>query len=249
MKLRCAGILVLIALGAPAGAQDAIDPGARPPDRATAAPLPADQDAMFGPPAPSRPMMLRGTDRDAAACLQALNDLGASFEKLPPVTDDADPDCGIARPIRVTEILPDVALEGDGRMRCETALSLALWGRQFVLPGLAAMPDTPRLQGLRLGTGYDCRNRVGTEESPTRPSEHAVGNAVDIMAFLLEGGEEITVQPRDGDGNMIEAFQRMSRASACLFFTTVLGPGSNAAHDDHLHFDVIERAGGFRLCD
>jgi hypothetical protein len=28
----------------------------------------------------------------------------------------------------------------------------------------------------------------------------------------------------------------------------VLGPGSDAFHDDHLHLDLAERRGGYRLC-
>ena len=39
------------------------------------------------------------------------------------------------------------------------------------------------------------------------------------------------------------------RGAACLYFTTVLGPGSNAAHDDHLHLDVKARNGGYRICE
>ncbi|MBC7084727.1 MAG: extensin family protein, partial [Firmicutes bacterium] len=36
--------------------------------------------------------------------------------------------------------------------------------------------------------------------------------------------------------------------AACLYFTTVLSPGSDDAHKDHLHLDVIERKSGYRFC-
>ena len=49
-------------------------------------------------------------------------------------------------------------------------------------------------------------------------------------------------------GDMEVAFQNAVQGAACLFFSTVLGPGSNAAHDDHLHLDIKARRGGFRLC-
>uniref|UniRef100_UPI002617FC8A extensin family protein n=1 Tax=uncultured Rhizobium sp. TaxID=155567 RepID=UPI002617FC8A len=42
--------------------------------------------------------------------------------------------------------------------------------------------------------------------------------------------------------------QRSLNAMACLYFTTVLSPGSDAAHQDHLHLDVIKRNSGFRYC-
>jgi len=34
----------------------------------------------------------------------------------------------------------------------------------------------------------------------------------------------------------------------CLFFRTVLSPGSDATHQDHLHLDVLERKGGYLYC-
>jgi hypothetical protein len=36
-------------------------------------------------------------------------------------------------------------------------------------------------------------------------------------------------------------FQRAVRKAACGPFTTVLGPGSDAYHDDHMHFDTKPR--------
>jgi len=33
------------------------------------------------------------------------------------------------------------------------------------------------------------------------------------------------------------AFQRALNAAACLYFTTVLSPGSDETHRDHMHLD------------
>ena len=79
-------------------------------------------------------------------------------------------------------------------------------------------------------------------------SEHAFGNAIDIMAFGFKDGSQIKVAPREREGSREESFQDAVRATACLHFTTVLGPGSDDAHSNHLHLDVIARSGGFRLC-
>jgi hypothetical protein len=39
------------------------------------------------------------------------------------------------------------------------------------------------------------------------------------------------------------------RKSACGRFSTVLGPGSDGYHEDHVHVDLMERAPGrFRMC-
>ncbi|SES91503.1 Uncharacterized conserved protein [Paracoccus homiensis] len=188
------------------------------------------------------------TDQDFAACRLALSLLGASFRELDPVSDPDDPECGIARPLQITEILPGLQLDGAPVLRCDTARSLALWAHHALRPSAAALPGAPRLTGLRVGPGYSCRARVGTGATRPRISQHALGNAVDITGFTFDGREPIAVQPRQDSGNLDEAFQRSARATACLFFSTVLGPGSNDAHDDHLHLDVMPRTGGWRLC-
>lgn len=212
------------------------------------APAPAEPAPAFGPPAPPAWWPLRGTDTDEAACRSALSALGAVFQARPPITDPEDRDCGMARPLRVERILPDLALKGGAVMRCDTALALAGWARDFVQPAAARLPGAPRVTGLHLGTTYDCRPRVGTGQAMPRLSEHALGNAIDISAVVLSDGDVLPIQPRADTGDLAEGFQRTIRASACLFFATVLGPGSNAAHDDHLHLDIAARAGGWRLC-
>lgn len=208
---------------------------------------------VFGPPMPPRYQALREGDDEYAACLLALSMLGTDYQPRPAISDDQNRDCGIARPLHVSRIVPGVELEGGAVMRCGTARALGFWIRDFVRPAAAALPGAPQLRGLQLGTTYDCRARVGTDSDATL-SEHAFGNAIDIMGFRLEGGADdlpdiLPVQPRSGDGDMAEAFQRSARASACLWFDTVMGPGSNAAHDDHLHLDVIGRDSLWRLCD
>ena len=38
------------------------------------------------------------------------------------------------------------------------------------------------------------------------------------------------------------------RKSVCTRFTTVLGPGSDGYHEDHIHIDLAERRSGYRIC-
>lgn len=186
-------------------------------------------------------------DFDHAACLLDLALAGVAYAVAQPVTDAETPECGIARPVEVKAVQPGVAIEAGAIMGCPTARQLALWTRDFVLPAVLRLPDAPRLSGYAPGSVYQCRARVGGDSD--KISEHALGTAFDIMAFLFADGSRLEVQPRDGDGDLAEAFQRSVRGSACLFFTTVIGPGTNAAHADHLHLDLAERNGGFRLCE
>ncbi|KAA9008992.1 extensin-like domain-containing protein [Histidinibacterium aquaticum] len=181
-----------------------------------------------------------------AACLEELEEIGASFEEIEMVTEEDDRDCGILRPIELTEVLPGVTLEPAGTMRCETALALARWTRDHVRPSVAELPDSPEVTGLTNASSYVCRRRVGDPQE--QPSEHSFGNAIDISAIELEGADPLPIQNRNGDADLLEAVQRATRAAGCLFYTTVLGPGTDPAHDDHFHFDVAERRGNYRIC-
>ena len=79
-------------------------------------------------------------------------------------------------------------------------------------------------------------------------SEHAFGNALDIAAFTLADGRRITV--KDGWKGMPEeqGFLRDVQAAACQQFNTVLAPGSNVYHYDHIHVDLMRRASRRMIC-
>ncbi len=82
-------------------------------------------------------------------------------------------------------------------------------------------------------------------------SEHAFGNAVDIEYLKTAGGETLAVQ---GAGFGMTSNARLLkdlRGSGCRYFTTVLGPGTNAAHARHFHFDLERRGrkGNHKLCE
>ena len=114
-------------------------------------------------------------------------------------------------------------------------------------PAAAPLPGAPRITAILPGSTYQCRARVGGASD--KLSEHALGNAFDVAGLRFSNGEEMLIAPRGDSGGIEEAFQKAIRYGACLYFTTVLGPGSNAAHDDHLHFDGAVRKGGWRLCE
>ncbi|WP_258869720.1 extensin-like domain-containing protein [Paracoccus thiocyanatus] len=207
---------------------------------------PPDTSQPAGPPAPPVHALLREDDFDHSACLLELTLLGADYDEPPPVSDPHERDCGVDRPVLLRKPLPGIEIPGGALMRCDMARHLAHWLRDFVRPAAALLPGQPRLTALEPGTTYQCRATVGNDGESL--SEHAFGNAFDIAAFRFDGGLRLPVQPRRDNGDQQEAFQRAVRGAACLHFTTVLGPGANAAHDDHLHLDIKARRGGYRLC-
>ena len=79
-------------------------------------------------------------------------------------------------------------------------------------------------------------------------SEHAFGNALDIAAFVLADGHRITVKDGWNGSPEEQGFLRDVQGSACDQFTTVLAPGSNQFHYDHIHVDLMRRASGRRIC-
>ncbi|WP_348639900.1 extensin family protein [Rhizobium sp. FY34] len=180
-----------------------------------------------------------------AACLAELTAIGARFEERPRMDSDEN-GCGIDRPIALTEVLPGIPLSDIGPMRCQTALTLARWMKETVNPTLKIALPERRITGLSNAASYVCRLRNHAETG--KISEHARGNAVDIAAFTLDNGDTIAMTPKQEDATLTGAFQRTVTAGACLHFTTVLSPGSDATHQDHLHLDVMERNGGYRYC-
>lgn len=208
---------------------------------ATPGPKPADKKAPSDLPSISRP---KPDEAALALCEAELRKLGTVFDRQDPVRDDNG--CGIDVPYAVSEIVKGVQLSPASQVRCETALALARWTDTVLVPAAEALPDKVALLRINHGSTYICRRR---NNLPTgKMSEHAIGNAIDITDFEFEGRQPIGISPRQGDGDIEEAFQRAARGGACLHFTTVLGPGSDASHAGHLHLDIAKRRGGYRLC-
>ncbi|MBB3354446.1 hypothetical protein FHT70_004398 [Rhizobium sp. BK049] len=185
------------------------------------------------------------SDAEHAECTAALQALGVVFKEAPRIDDGNG--CGIDKPIIVSEALPGIALKPEATMRCPAALALARWIKESVIPAAAAaLPGQGRITSVNQATSYMCRLRNGAGTG--KISEHARGNAIDIASFHFEKGEDVAVRSRREDSTLTGAFQRTVSAAGCLYFTTVLDPESDAAHETHFHLDVIERKGGYRYC-
>ena len=185
------------------------------------------------------------SDTEHAECTAALRALGVVFKETPRIDDGNG--CGIDKPIIVSEALPGISLNPEATLRCPAALALARWMKDSVIPtASAALPEQGRITTVNQATAYMCRLRNGAGTG--KISEHARGNAIDIASFHFEKGEDVAVRSRREDPTLTGAFQRTVSAAGCLYFTTVLDPESDAAHETHFHLDVIERKGGYRYC-
>jgi hypothetical protein len=99
---------------------------------------------------------------------------------------------------------------------------------------------------IRQISSYSCR---GMNDNPfAHISEHAFGNALDIAAFVLADGHAITVKNGWRGTPAEQGFLHDVEEGACALFATVLAPGSNAYHEDHMHVDLMRRSSGRLIC-
>jgi hypothetical protein len=132
-----------------------------------------------------------------------------------------------------------VDVEPAVTVRCDFAMALADWTRDEIAPALAAMGKLTKLTGAG---GYECRTR--NRVPGAKMSEHATGNAFDVHGFVFANGKRMSVIDLRAN---LETLASM-RAATCQRFMTVLGPGADSAHADHLHVDLEFRRGGRHLC-
>lgn len=138
-----------------------------------------------------------------------------------------------------------VAIQPTATLACPIVSALDRWIAESVQPAASRWLGA-RVVEIKQISAYSCRSRNG--DGTSKISEHAFGNALDIAAFILADGRRISV--KDGWRGMPEEqqFLREIQGSACERFTTVLAPGSNAAHYDHIHVDLRRRNRGRDIC-
>ena len=138
-----------------------------------------------------------------------------------------------------------VAVRPAATLACPIVSVLDRWLTEAVQPA-AQRWFGARVVEIKQISAYSCRGMNGN--SRAHISEHAFGNALDIAAFTLADGRHITV--KDGWKGLPEeqGFLRDVEAAACQQFTTVLAPGSNVYHYDHIHVDLMRRASRRLIC-
>jgi hypothetical protein len=145
----------------------------------------------------------------------------------------------------VTGAVGPVAVKPEATLACPIVSVLNRWLADSVQP--AAMRwFGARVVEIKQISAYSCRGMNGN--SRAHISEHAFGNALDIAAFTLADGRRISVE--EGWKGMPEeqGFLRDVQAAACRQFNTVLAPGSNVYHYNHIHVDLMRRSSRPVIC-
>ena len=184
-----------------------------------------------------------------STCQQGLRSGKVQFDAMPASFGEAT--CPVADPVRLHSVETAsgvVSFPENPVFNCRFARQFALWvsdtGAAVVLAQM-----NKRLEKVATGPGYDCRHRNG--DSSAKMSEHAAGDAVDITSMTVAGGTTIRMADAINPASPSYPVLRALRTTACGYFTTVLGPGANAAHKEHYHFDlgVHGKSANYRICE
>jgi hypothetical protein len=139
--------------------------------------------------------------------------------------------------------LPDkrrVALKPAAILRCTMASAVADWIRTD-MTGLANSLGTV-LSDLDNFDSFECRGR--NRVAGAQLSEHARANALDVRSLKFANGQSITLTDRTVARELRETVLH----TVCARFSTVLGPGSDWYHEDHIHLDLMARRNNYKIC-
>jgi hypothetical protein len=156
--------------------------------------------------------------------------------------------CGLTRPFKVTALQGGaVSFNATATLDCSMVAELDQWLADTVQPAAQARFGQ-RVARIDSMGSYACRGI--NNQSGAQLSEHSFGNALDIGGFTLEDGRKITlVQDWWRGDEQARAFLMDVHRGSCGHFTTVLSPGSNAFHYNHIHVDLaMHGRAGHTVC-
>ena len=143
--------------------------------------------------------------------------------------------CGISYPFKIAAFASgSVGLSNKVTLGCPIIPEIDGWLNDTVQPAAEIYFGTT-VTDIKAGT-YACRGR--NNQAGAKISEHAFGNAIDVMSFKLGDGRWLTVERGWKGTEEEQGFLREVFLGACRHFTTVLAPGSDVYHYNHLHLDL-----------
>jgi hypothetical protein len=198
--------------------------------------------AQQAAPANGKPDQQAAPAPQPSACRLALTDDIAIAPSIPDIKGEGG--CGGEDLVRLEAVvMPDkrrVSVKPAAILRCPMASALAEWIRSDIAPLAERVGST--IADLDNFDSFECRGRnrvVGA-----KLSEHGRANALDVRAFKFADGSTVSLTDRTVPRGLRESVLH----SACTRFSTVLGPGSDGYHEDHIHLDLMERRNNYRIC-
>ena len=185
---------------------------------------------------------------DLDECLAELSAEKVLYEYLGSVALEECQLDGAVKLSGVATMFGNVGITGEPTLLCGFAKQFASWVRDVGAP-LTLAYTGQELAQIETGPGFACRTRYG--KPGEKLSEHAKGNALDIASFVLADQTRILFNDEASDSARSRSLVRTLRTTACGYFTTILGPGSNSAHAEHLHVDLglHGKTANYRICE
>jgi hypothetical protein len=174
----------------------------------------------------------------AEACFAKLQAGGVKFERIEqPATETGA--CFVETPVKLFSASADktkITFPDKPLLACGFAGQFAQFMVEVANP-LAFTALASAIKTIETGPGHECRFR--NRALSGKMSEHGHGLAVDIRALTLTDGRRLVVGAATAESEK-HYLETLGKA-ACGFFSTVLGPGGDAMHKDHLHLDAEVR--------
>lgn len=181
-------------------------------------------------------------EKQFSACRIALTEEIAVAPSIPDIHGPGA--CGGDDLVRLEAIvLPDkrkVAVKPAAILRCTMASAVANWVRTDMVQLAASLGST--ITDLDNFDSFECRGR--NRIAGAMLSEHGKANALDVRSLKLANGQSIGLTDRTLSREVRERVLH----SVCSRFSTVLGPGSDWYHEDHIHLDLAQRRNDYRIC-
>jgi hypothetical protein len=170
----------------------------------------------------------------------------APYTPAPPSAAQPLPPLGPPRAPLVTGTAGPVEVKPAATLACPIVSMLDQWITAAVQPAALKWFRQPVVE-IKQISAYSCRGMNGNPNAHI--SEHAFGNALDIAEFTLADGHKITVQYGWHGTPEEQGFLHDVQAAACEDFTTVLAPGANVYHYNHIHVDLMRHYNGRHICE
>ena len=228
-------------------------PRDKPDDQMAALPRPAPPNPVTSPRASVQPTSPQTPgppqiDRASVNCQSSLSLANVDFSI--PVTPASAGSCSVSNLVKLRSVSTGgrrVRFPGEPVLSCPFAAVFVRWVTESA-DAVVAKQASSAISSVTTGPGFECRGRNG--DGSAKLSEHAFGNAIDIVTIVTSDGQTINMadalDPSAKHFNSLRAL----RTTACGYFTTVLGPGANEAHKTHFHFDLGRHGNSdrYRIC-
>jgi len=165
---------------------------------------------------------------------------------MPPDAAGPVPPLGPPNGPMVTASAGPVEVQPPATLACPIVSVLDQWIDTAVQPAALHWFRVPVVQ-IKQISAYSCRGMNGDPNAHI--SEHAFGNALDVAEFDLADGHKISVQYGWHGTPEEQGFLHDVQAAACDSFTTVLAPGANVYHYNHIHVDLMRHYNGRHICE